>query len=167
MRGDYLLNAVVCSIIVALAFYAMWRAWQKRAQRGSELAYTPVAPSGQVLASYERVLYVVTHTAANKLERVCLPGLKYRGYAQLRVFSNGVEITVRGENPVFITGITAVEFGRNSLAKTVEKNGLTVLCWEGAGTPLCTLLRFDNAATQQEFTEIIGSRVQEGKNHPC
>src|SRR5690554_7613831 len=98
----FLLPTLILAVLTLLIFWLMWRSWRRRNDRDRTLAVTEGQLQGQELADFQRVFYVATTPVAAPLERVAVPGLAFRGWARLRVYSDGVEIIVTGERPVTI-----------------------------------------------------------------
>lgn len=166
MTENYLLGGTVCLLIAVLAFLGMWLSWRKRAKRGIELAVQLQPLTGRFLAEYE-TFYVVTHETAQQLHRVSLPGLIYRGNAGVKVYTDGIEIAVQGEDAVPLAQITAVETGSSSLAKTVEKNGLVRVRWSLAGVDLQSVLRFSDPQIQTEFIKQVKAEILQEETGQC
>lgn len=161
---DYLIGGAVCAVLAGLAYFGMWRGWLKRKRAGAGYSVRLGELQGQELARFARVFYVLTHPAQRPLERVILPGLAYRGYANVVVKTAGIQVCVAGEKTVALTGIVGVNTGRNSIAKAVEKDGLTLVDWVVDEQKLTTIFRFASPREQQEFIELVTSHLVEKEN---
>lgn len=133
---------VLCIAIVLLVLALMWLAWRARAKRDEVSAARAQALSGSIVAEFERVSYVSTTPVGEPFTRIAMPGLRYKGNAELTVRADGVTIQVYGEYPVHIglgqlrgTAAAGVRVG-----KAVEPGGLALLLWDadtqGAAPPV-------------------------------
>lgn len=163
MDTKYLVTGVVCSLIAFLALWGMYRAWRKRQRTAAALGYEPQQPVGEPLHTFGRVLYVVTTSAENRMQRVSLPGLIYRGYAAVATYPDAITVTVTGERTMTLRNICGVSLGRNSIAKAVEAGGLVNITWRAGESALVTTLRFPDPAEQEIFiTDVQQHLVLEG-----
>ncbi|WP_427868790.1 hypothetical protein [Leucobacter luti] len=162
--------------IMLIAMLIAWRARGKRAaamfgpQAGAEAtpetaeeAGSEAPLGGEFVAEFRDVSYVSTTPAGAPLERVAIPGLTYKGFADVEVRRGGVTIAVTGETPVEIAAArvlgTATTNGR--IGKAVERDGLSLLLWQ-ADTPegpreLESSFRLAEPAVQRRFAEAIAS----------
>ncbi|WP_165384157.1 hypothetical protein [Leucobacter triazinivorans] len=137
--------ALLMGAIAALALAGMWFAWRARARRDRAVE-PPSAPlAGATLVSFPRASYVSTTPVGSPFERLAIAGLRYKGFAELTVLSDGVVIAVTGERPVRIPAAqlrgSATAAGR--VGKAVERDGLSLIRWvpdgaDGAGRPGAT-----------------------------
>lgn len=168
------MNAYTLALIIgALAIPAlggMWLAWRARAKRDEALLTVSPPLTGALLSHFPRVSYVSTTPTGRPFERLALPGLRYKGYAELAVHSDGVSIAVTGETPVRIPADqilgTATASGR--IGKAVERDGLLLLRWspesmtattgEAGGTEIDSFessFRFADPGDQRRFADAI------------
>lgn len=166
---------IMMSAIAILAFAGMWIAWRGRTRRDARdttaIAGAPL--SGEVLASFPRASYVSTTPEGEPLERVAVPGLRYKGFAEVIVRGDGVSVAVTGEAPVLIPRAqlrgTGTASGR--VGKAVERDGLSLLQWQlaGSGTqagrPVESSFRFADPAEQQRFADAITAVLVPGTAH--
>lgn len=112
---------------------------------------------GDVIAHFPRAGYVSTTPEGEPLVRVALPGLRYRGNAELTVRSDGVTIVVTGESPVHIgrSQLRGSTTARARVGKAVERDGLAVLQWKNSGRALESSFRFALPAEQHSFVAAI------------
>lgn len=120
-------------LLAVLILAGMWWGWRSRSRRDAGILDASPARSlcGEVVAQFPRVGYVSTTPADNPLERVALPGLRYKGWAEVAVYRDGVEITVVGEAPVQldVAQIRGVGAASGRVGKAVERDGLALLRW--------------------------------------
>ncbi len=152
--------------IAAVALAAMWIAWRARAGRDAGVALPRSSPSGEVIDSFPRASYVSTTPAGSPFERVAIPGLQYKGYADLTVRRDGVSVTVTGEAPVHIPAAQLLGTGtaRGRVGKAVERDGLSLLRWSTASAPdagreLESSFRFAEPAEQRRFADAVGAVI--------
>lgn len=157
--------------IVVLALAAMWWGWRARARRDAGVLGSGVAPSGEVLAQFDRVQYVSTTPAGEPLTRVAAPGLRYRGPTEIVVRRDGVTIEVAGERPVHLDAarVTGAGSASRRVGKAVEAGGLALLHWrDGAQSDARELessFRFAERDDQLRFTEAV-ERLTAGSLSP-
>ena len=153
---------VLMIAIAVLVLGAMWLAWRARAARDAAGAETSEAPAGELLARFPRASYVSTTPAGAPLERVAIPGLRYKGYADVAVRRDGVTIAVTGEAPVHLPAerLAGTGTARGRIGKAVERDGLSLLRWRAAAGPyagreLESSFRFADPAEQHRFAAAV------------
>lgn len=152
---------ILMAAIAAIALIGMGIGWRARAKRDTGIEIPSEALAGEVLASFPRASYVSTTPAGSPLDRLSIPGLRYKGYAAVSVLSDGVIIAVTGENPVRIPAAqlrgSATASGR--VGKAVERDGLSLLRWVPSGNTgertLESGFRLANPAEQVAFAEAV------------
>lgn len=150
------ISTLIIIAIVVIIFVVMWRAWRKRTMRD-----TAVLPVTEVtttpLVSLSRVFYVATTVEGEPLERIAIPGLKYRGYCDVDVHSEGLVVTVAGESPVVIPAkqVTEVTTGQMRIDKVVERGGLLIVKWQDGERTLETSFRPRDPAEQLQLEQAI------------
>lgn len=162
------LFALLVIAVVVVALLAMWLGWRARLRRDSQVRTSAIAPIGELIAEFTRVLYVSTTPIGEPLSRVAVPGLRYRGQAEVSVFSDGVTIAVAGEDPTHIAlaQVQGVGSAGRRVGKAVESEGLALLQWqpiaaEGEASAnadaaaLESSFRFESKAEQRRFAEAI------------
>lgn len=144
----------------AIAILAlMWLGWRSRAKRDAGIRLAVGEIAGALVAEFTGLQYVSTTPLGAPLERVSIPGLRYKGLAALVVREGGVTVTVTGEPDVSIPGSDVLGASRASgrVGKAVETGGLSVLEWRAAnGRELESGFRFTEPAQQREFEAAIG-----------
>lgn len=144
---ERLVPALITVAVVLIAFLLMWLGWRARARAGAALS-EPAAPlAGETLLELGRVFYVATSRADAPLERVQLPGLRYRGYGSLTVASDGVAIALPGEPVVTVpaAAIDGLGTAQTTIDKVVEADGLTVLRWRSGDAAVHSSFRIQAA----------------------
>lgn len=171
--GFTILMIAIAVIVLAL----MWWAWRGRAQRDTTaLAAATARPAlvGEVVAEFPRASYVSTTPVGAPLERVSVPGLRYKGYADVVLRRDGVSIAVTGEKPVLIPADHVLGSGTagSRIGKTVERDGLSLLRWRadastGEARELESSFRLTDPREQLRFADAIHA-VAGGapNNHP-
>ena len=138
-------------------------AWRARKRR--DAGYAPAARelAGDVIAEFSHVGYVSTTPAGAPFERVAVPGLTFKGWADVTVRRDGVEIAVQGERPVVIpaTQLTGAGAASGRIGKVVERDGLALVSWRGVGgsqgdRDLESSFRFSTPAEHLRFIEAVG-----------
>ncbi|MDO4241582.1 MAG: hypothetical protein Q4C71_03520 [Microbacteriaceae bacterium] len=159
MESKYLVNGIICAIIALLAFAGMWWGWRKRADRASRLGFNPQELAGELLAEFTRVYYVSTTEKGAPLQRVALPGLAYRGYAELAVYADGIAVAVDGEQPVTLAPIMGAGPVGYRVGKAVERQGLAGVLWQLGETELESAFRFSSSSEQNRFISLIEAEL--------
>lgn len=140
-----------------LTFMAL--AWRARNRRDAGLALPDHGLAGDVVQKFEHVGYVSTTPAGAPLERLAIPGLRYKGWADVTVRRDGVEIAVTGERPVHLAAasVRGTDSAGGRIGKVVERDGLALLGWEGIdGRPVESSFRFSTVGDQRRFAAAVG-----------
>lgn len=155
------LFALIFIALVALILFGMWWGWRARSRRDQHVAATKPTFTGTTIAEFSRIMYVSTTPLGQPLVRVAAPGLRYRGFSKIRVFSDGVEITVTGENPVRLSAeqVGGTGSARVRVGKAVERSGLTLLQWTESERAYESTFRFEDHDTERRFVDAITSLV--------
>ncbi|NLA65315.1 MAG: hypothetical protein GX862_05200 [Leucobacter sp.] len=157
--------ALVVIAVIAVALLAMWLGWRARSRRDATIRTSEQAPTGALIAEFTRVLYVSTTPTGEPLVRVAVRGLRYRGPADVWVYSDGVTLQVDGEDPVHLAAAQVQGSGAAArrVGKAVEHQGLSLLIWHpvdaatnsGQGSALESSFRLQDKAEQHRFTQAI------------
>jgi hypothetical protein len=126
---------IVVLLLAAAGMYAGWRRRNRRdASAGGGYESSASQQTAAVLAEAE-TFYVASTLRGNHLERLALPGLKFRGRARLTVMADGVTIAIHGEHPVFVptSAVSAIGAATTAIDRAVEKDGLLRLSWTTSG----------------------------------
>lgn len=167
--------AILMVLIAVIVLGMMWFAWRSRTRRDAGASAQNPALSGAVIAEFAQASYVSTTPQNSPFERVALPGLRFKGYADLAVHEDGVSISVTGEAPVHLNAaqIRGTSSASGRVGKFVEADGLSVLRWdtipqheEDTTRELESSFRFVNVAEQQRFADAIAAIPQsQTQNH--
>lgn len=155
------LFAIIFIALAILIFVGMWWGWRARSKRDQHVAAALPSFTGSLLGEFSRIMYVSTTPVGSPLVRVAAPGLRYRGFSDIKVFTDGVEIIVAGENPVRlpVTAITGTSSARVRVGKAVERGGLTLLLWNEENNNYETTFRFENHDAEMKFVHVVDQLV--------
>ena len=149
-------------LVLAAAYYGMYRGWRNRQARQADLAPLPAVPEEKV-RGVEGV-YVATTTAGDWMDRIAVHELGVRSTADLAVSEAGLIFHRQGAADVFIPAdrLTGVRTDRGIAGKvTAEKSGLVVVTWTHDGRELDTGFRprrkADTAALTASISTLIGA----------
>lgn len=167
---DKVIGASIAAALIILAFTFMTLAWRARTRRAHDYATWPEL-QGELNATVE-VFYVATTQGANSLERVSLKGFSYRGYANLEVFDDGLQVRLTTKDVLAIPAhsLLSYEFAQVAIDKAVEKEGLIGFTWQTAAAEngtreLTTFIRLrdprDRNDLTQIFTKLVGTTTKE------
>jgi hypothetical protein len=151
-------------LILAAAYFGMYRGWRNRQSRQAELAPLPAVPDEDKTRGIEGV-YVATTTAGDWMDRIAVHELGVRSIADLAVSADGLIFHRQGAADVFIPvdQVTGVRTDRGIAGKvTAEKSGLVVVTWTHDGHQLDTGFRprrkADTAALTASISTLIGAQ---------
>jgi len=129
---------VVAAVLVVAVLLIVW-GWRRRVRRdrsaGGGYAAPAEAPAAAQPLARVATFYVATTKGGEHLERLALPGLSFRGKAELSVTEDGVSVAIPGEQPVYIpsSAITGLGAATTAIDRVVEKDGLLRLSWTTSG----------------------------------
>ncbi|PRI12209.1 hypothetical protein [Leucobacter massiliensis] len=148
---------ILMAAVAGLALLGMWFAWRARARRDRGVEAPAAELSGATLLHLPRASYVSTTPEGSPFERVSIPSLRYKGYAELTVLSDGVIIAVTGETPVRIPAgrLRGTGTASGRVGKAVERDGLSLLRWAAGERVLESSFRLANPAEQAAFAKAI------------
>ena len=149
-------------LVLAVAYFGMYRGWRNRQSRQADLAPLPAVPETKV-RGVEGV-YVATTSAGDWMDRIAVHELGVRSIADLAVSEAGLIFHRQGATDVFIPAdrLTGVRTDRGIAGKvTAEKSGLVVVTWTHDGRELDTGFRprrkADTAALTESIAPLIGA----------
>lgn len=155
-------SIAVALIVIALTFMAL--AWRARRSRAAMYSMWPTL-TGSPLESID-VFYVATTLGSNSLERVALKGFSFRGYANLEVFRDGLQIRLKTDDVLTIpaSALSGYEFAQVAIDKVVEKDGLIGLTWTSAPdtapvSQLSTYVRLRDVGVRDHLTGVLAKLV--------
>lgn len=125
----------ILAVLILVAALAV-AGWRRRVRRDASAGAGYPAPQARSapLAAAE-VLYVATTRAGEPLERLALPGLAFRARGEMSVSAEGIDLSLRGEDPVFIPApaLTGAGEATVTIDRVVERDGLVRLGWTTSG----------------------------------
>jgi hypothetical protein len=142
--GERLFWTAVCALILIGIIALMWRGWRRRIARQGDLPPLPALPPALAAPTTEaEVLYVVTTTAGDWLDRIAARGLGVRSRAALEVYRTGVLIDRDGAPAVWIPAgrVRGARLDRGMAGKFTEEGGLVVVTWAHGDRVLDTGMR--------------------------
>jgi hypothetical protein len=148
-------------LVIAAAYYGMYRGWRNRKSRQADLAPLPVAPAEDKTRGVEGV-YVATTAAGDWMDRIAVHELGVRSTADLAVSEAGLIFHRQGAADVFIPvdHLTGVRTDRGIAGKvTAEKSGLVVVTWSHDGRELDTGFRPRRKADTEPLTASIATLI--------
>lgn len=154
---------VIWVVFAASILLLMALAWRARKRRHAHLAQPPLGLAGEVIASFAHAGYVSTTALGAPFERLAIPGLSFKGWADVTVRRDGVAIAVTGERPVEIASaqLRGTDAAGGRIGKVVERDGLSLLRWESGGgaeaRELESSFRFESPSEQLRFAEAIAA----------
>ena len=158
--------------IAAALLSFMLIAWRARKGRDADLLPRSAELSGASIADFTHVNYVSTTPAGEPFVRVALPGLSFKGWADVSVRSDGVSIEVTGEPRIDIehSQIRGTDTARGRIGKIVERDGLSLLQWEITDDKydhrtLESSFRFDSPAEQRRFASAISQLAPQNNSN--
>lgn len=170
--------AILMASIVVLILGGMWIAWRARSRRDAAVAGSGSALTGDIIAVFPRASYVSTTPIGSPFERVAIPGLRYKGFAEVTVRRDGVSIAVPGEPAVHLSAaqVSGTSTAGGRIGKIVERDGLSLLQWRsnlddteqpdgGASRDLESSFRFTNPTEQRAFADAIATILQTEEPH--
>ncbi len=129
---DRLVPTVIIVAVLLGLVTLMWRSWRTRTRRDAALAAGhPGTGADEAELAAAPVLYVATTPRSRPLERLAIRGLGFRARARLTVTAAGVDLSLAGEEPVFIpaAAIDLLTPATLTIDRVVETDGLLLLGW--------------------------------------
>ncbi|GAA2822278.1 hypothetical protein [Kribbella solani] len=150
-------------LVLAAAYFGMFRGWRNRQSRQADLAPLPAVPEDTTRGT--EGVYVATTAAGDWMDRIAVHELGVRSIADLAVSADGLIFHRQGAADVFIPAdhLTGVRTDRGIAGKvTAEKSGLVVVTWTHDGHQLDTGFRprrkADTAALTASISTLIGAQ---------
>ena len=142
--GERLFWTAVCVVLVLGVGALMRRGWRRRVARQGDVAPLPAVPQGlHGPRTAAEVVYVVTTTAGDWLDRIAARGLGVRSRAALEVYATGVLLDRDGAPALWIPAgrLRGARLDRGMAGKFTEQGGLVVVTWVHGARVLDTGLR--------------------------
>ena len=158
--SERLLPAAIVLVLLALLLLGMWLAWRARAARDAGVpAGRPLPADGIHPVVSTAVLYVATTKAGQPLERLAIRGLAFRASADLTVATEGVVLSVPGQDPVFLAAdqILSASPATWTIDRVVESDGLISFRWHSAGTDVDSYVRVIDPARHSSVLDALTS----------
>ena len=145
MDRPELMAIVIAFLLLLLALMVV--GWQARKRRQSGVA-KPAAPPeerGAVLGTFDGK-YVATTAVGNKLDRIAVHGLGFRGFAAVEVTESGVLVQIDGADDFWIprADLRAHSKATWTIDRVVEQDGLELLEWSLGDRLVESYFRFDD-----------------------
>ncbi|ROQ41035.1 hypothetical protein EDF46_0402 [Frondihabitans sp. PhB188] len=140
-------------LLLFVAFFLLMRAgWKGRGRRQAGITAPTLAPQFllsesalQAATAVSDLFYVATTKAADRLDRIVVGGLGFRGRAIVSVHSQGVVLDIAGSEALLIAAADLRDVGRSTwtIDRVVETDGLIRLGWRLGDLDVDTYLRSD------------------------
>lgn len=145
-------------VLVALAFWGLYRGWQSRMRRQADIAVLPAVPAdpGDDLTPPLAGVYVSTTRAGSWQDRIVAQGLGVRDRALVRATTGGVLIERESEEPLFLprASLRAIGTAPGIAGKVMgQAAGVLLLTWDLSGTELDSGVRADDPDEQQVWLQ--------------
>lgn len=132
-------------LLGGVALFLLMRAgWRRRGRGQAGIARPAPAPDtlGDTLAERD-LFYVSTTKADDRLDRIVIGGLGFRGRAVVSAHPEGVVLDIAGESPILIATHDLRSIGRATwtIDRVVESDGLIQLGWRLGDLDVDTYLR--------------------------
>lgn len=158
--ADRVVPATIVLSLLALLLLGMWFAWRARTARDADVAAgRPIPADGIHPVVTTAVLYVATTKAGQPLERLAIRGLAFRASADLTVATEGVVLSVPGQDPVFLAAdqIVSAQPATWTIDRVVEADGLLALRWRSADTDVDSYVRVIDPTQHTRVLDALSS----------
>jgi hypothetical protein len=164
---DRLVPALIVLGLLAILLVGMWLAWRARVKRDSGVSAGEPLPTGGIhpIVSTE-VFYVATTKAGQPLERLAIRGLAFRARAELTVATEGVVLSVPGQEPIFLPAdsIRSSRAATWTIDRVVESDGLISLTWRSGETDADSYVRVIDSAKHASVLDALASLSSTGSD---
>lgn len=159
------LTVIVCAGFAIVAA----RAWGSRMKRQADTFPSPdeLLVTSATPISTANAFYVATTFTDNSLERIAAHGLGARGFAEILVFNEGIQVNRTGERSLSVprAKLLSVSFQQVAIDKAVENGGLLVVDWQEGPASLALHLRIKDTAARDAIFESISTLVPKKVNN--
>lgn len=162
---------VVALLLVVLAL--MRRGWVRRGRRQSDIAPLPPVPAlpaasdrdpgaGDAPTSDVPARYLGATRSGDWLDRVVVHGLGVPSAARVTVAAAGVWIVRDGAPDIFVAAdeVSGVRHDRGAAGRVLEKDGVLVITWRHAGSPIDLGLRVRDAVAAEAVRAAVARLVR-------
>ena len=163
--SDRLIPAILVLGLLALLLLGMWLAWRARVKRDSGVsAGEPLPESGVHPIVSTDVLYVATTKAGQPLERLAIRGLAFRARAELAVATEGVVLSVPGQEPIFLPAdsIRSSRPATWTIDRVVESDGMIAITWRSGETDADSYVRVIDSTRHTSVLDALASLSSTG-----
>lgn len=145
-------------VLIALAFWGLYRGWQSRMRRQADIPVLPAVPAeiGSELTAPLAGVYVSTTRSGSWQDRIVAQGLGVRDRALVRATTAGVLIERETEEPLFLprASLRAIGTAPGIAGKVMgQAGGVLLLTWDLSGTALDSGVRADDPDEQQVWLQ--------------
>lgn len=159
------LPTILTIAFVALIFVSMYLSWRRRtiASR-TRVQPTHLGTESKLVLTLSNVLYVVTNPVGDPYTRFAVKGLMHRGRGSIQVRTDGLVVSVVGEEPVAIQNeqILRVQPQQYTVGKVVEKDGLLGITWLCDEHEVTSVFRGVTEEAQRQLTALGATLTQAG-----
>ena len=160
---DKLLGALLAALVLGGALTGMIRSWRRRVQRDAHITVQRELPTSESRWT-GRLQYVATTPLDDPINRLAIPSLAFRGFAQLDITHAGVIVRVDGEAPVAIPAAQLVSVQPASwvIDRGVGEDGLIRLTWKSVDAQPVSIdsyFRVSEPADRAAVLETLASLI--------
>jgi hypothetical protein len=163
MSVDKVIGTLIVLALIALALALMFASWQRRKRR--DISIVASRGDGTLGARLIEIacLYVATTPREEPLERLAIPGLRFRAKAFVSLTVAGIGIEPQGETPTFIAieHVRCVRAADATIDRSAGRSSLTAVDWKAAnGMELTSFLRIPSRLDRTRFSDLVNSAVK-------
>lgn len=153
---------LIVFIVIALVLAGMWRGWQGRMRRQSDLPLPEQSGAGPWVQEAAG-MFLGTARAGDWLDRIVIADLGVPSRGVMRIGPNGVWVEREGARSLFIPADDVVDARRDRgvAGRVREKEGVFVLTWRLGQTVVDTGFRADDAAEQRDLLDGVIAWVRQ------
>ncbi len=158
--AERIIPAALVLAFLFLLLLGMFLAWRARARRDAGVPAGRALPADGIHPVITTgVLYVATTSAGHPLERLAIPGLAFRASADLTVATEGVVLSIPGQDPIFIAAeqVISAQPATWTIDRVVESDGLLLLRWRPSDTDVDSSLRVIDPTQHSRVLDALTS----------